>query len=302
MEEKLFEIWNFIKKYLKIRSRSHLVNGFRRRFDKLLFRKKFGNAEIAHIIRSLGITKGSNVFVHSSWDEFYNYSGTPKDFIDAILNEIGEEGTLLMPAYPLTQMTDDMIFDIKRTPTGAGLIAEVFRRYPGVKRSINTHSVCALGPLSDYLLDEHRFSSTCWDQKSPYYKISLTETVILSFGLGKSYFPTSYHCTESMLKDEVPYFGQFFTKKIKNKFRLEDKSLIEVESYTADDGFLRRFTNRSVNRIVGNYFDKTKYKKLRLSNLVITMYDASYLINRMIELGRAGKTIFTRPRPGNYFK
>lgn len=268
----------------------------------MCFRNKFGNDEIAEVLKSLGVRKGSNVFVHSSWDEFYNYTGTPKDFIDTILNEIGAEGTLLMPAYPLTQITDDEIFDVKRTLTGAGLIAEIFRRYPGVKRSVNTHSVCAIGPLCNYLLNEHRFSTTCWDERSPYYKISLTNTMILSFGLGKSYFPTSYHCVESVLKDNIPYYKQFFTKKITTKFKLEDKSLIEVESYTAADSFIRRFTNRSVNKIVRKYFDKAKYQKLRLSNLIITKYDASYLVTRMIELGKQGKTIFTSPKPGKYFK
>lgn len=290
------KIWNYIKLYFNIRSKSLFINGIKRKFDKIYYKKIYNTVDLIKILKELGLRKGANIFIHSSWDEFYNFKGSPKEFIDAIISEIGENGTLLMPAYPLSPLNNNHIIDIKRTPTGAGLIAEYFRRYPGVKRSINIHSVCAYGPMANYFLDEHQFSNTCWDENSPYYKISLTNTLIFSFGLSNSYLPTSYHCSESILREKTPYFKQFFTKKINTRFKLDDNRIIEIESLTSDDDFERIYTKRTVNRTIKRYFDKSKYMKTRISNLTISLYDANYLVNRMIELAKHGKTIYIKPK------
>ncbi len=97
-----------------------------------------------------------------------------------------------MPAYPLLR-NENSIFDVRNTPTGAGLIAEEFRHYPGVKRSLNRqHSVCALGPMSDFLLGEHHLSKTCWDEKSPYYKLGEINAIVFTLGLGKVFVGLCY--------------------------------------------------------------------------------------------------------------
>jgi len=252
-------------------------------------------------MRSMGLKKGSNVFIHSSWDEFYNYTGTVDEFIGAILGEIGKNGTLAMPAYPLLRKPGS-VFDMERTPTGAGLIAETFRKYQGVKRSINRHSVCALGPMSDYLLEEHQFSVTCWDDKSPYYKLSKINAIVFSLGLGKYFVGTMMHCADSILRADVPYFSQFFGKEVVYKFRLSDQSVIERVCLITPDEFVCCFTNHSHSRVIRRYFDKTKYHKAKLSNLNINMYQAEYCVNRIIELGRRGITVYLKPDPREYFK
>jgi aminoglycoside 3-N-acetyltransferase len=252
------------------------------------------------VLKSMGLKAGTNVFIHSSWDEFYNYTGTIDDFLEAMLSEIGVGGTLAMPAYPLLRRPES-IFDIARTPTGAGLLAETFRNYPGVKRSVNMHSVCAVGPMSDYLLDEHRWSITCWDEKSPYYKLSKINAIIFCFGLGRYFVGTAMHCADSVLRQEVPYFTQFFKKQVTLKYRLQNQSVIEQVCLTGSDDFKYYFTNRSHNRLVSRYFDKNRYRKTRLSNLTINMYDAEYIINRTIELGRQGITVYLKPDPKKYF-
>lgn len=48
----------------------------------------------------MGMKNGSNIFIHSTWDEMYNYNGSEENLIDAILEVIGPEGTLIMPACP----------------------------------------------------------------------------------------------------------------------------------------------------------------------------------------------------------
>tara|TARA_R110002073_G_scaffold322276_2_gene498824 strand:+ start:6793 stop:7695 length:903 start_codon:yes stop_codon:yes gene_type:complete len=295
------KIWNIIKKRFKIRSRVLLIKKYRTKLGKIIYKKSFNTKELIDFMKGMGLREGSNVFIHSSWNEFYNYRGTINEFIEAVLSEIGKDGTLAMPAFPYLR-NKKSIFNIKRTPTLAGLIAEEFRKYPGVKRSVSMHSVCALGPMADFLTNEHQFSKTYFDEKSPYYKLSKINALVFTFGLGKYFVGTIMHCADSILSKDYPYFRQFFQKKTTNKYQLQDKSFIEQECFIPSDDFSYFFTNRSHNRVIRNYFDSSKYKRLKLSNLSINCYDANYFINKAIELGKKGIVVYTRPNPKKYFK
>lgn len=295
------KIWNWIKKRYKIRSIDSVVKKYSIIIGKKFYKKKYDTKELIDFMKDMGLKEGSNIFIHSSWGEFYNYNGTTKEFIQAVLNVIGKKGTLAMPAFPFLR-NKNSVFNIKRTPTLAGLIAEEFRNYPGVKRSINMHSVCALGPMADFLISEHQFSNTSFDEKSPYYKLSKINAIVFTFGLGKYFVGTIMHCADSVLSKDFPYFSQFFQKKTTYKYQLEDKSFLEQECLTNSDDFSYSFTNKSHNRVIRNYFDSSKYKRLKLSNLSINCYDANYFINRAIELGKKGIVVYTRPNPKEYFK
>jgi aminoglycoside N3'-acetyltransferase len=294
------DVWNWIKKKYRIRSKELFINKYKRKIERRIYKKKYDTSELMNVMNSMGLKKGTNVFIHSSWDEFYNYTGTVDDFIEAILAEIGASGTLAMPAYPLLRKPES-IFDIEKTPTGAGLIAETFRKYPGVKRSINMHSVCALGPMSDFLLNEHQYSVTSWDENSPYYKLSKINAKIFAFGLGRYFVGTTMHCADSVLREEVPYFSQFFQKQATYRYRLSDQSIIDRVCLTYSDDFRYYFTNRSHHRVISRYFDKKQYRKTKLSNLTINMYNAEYFINRIIELGRQGVTVYLKPDPNIFY-
>jgi len=289
------KIWKWIKRKAKIhRSWVQFKAVQRRKIERRFYKYHYSTQDIISLMKSMGLKKGATVFVQSSWDEFFNYTGTINEFIDAILAEIGTDGTLAMPALPLLRKPDS-IFRLKRTPTDAGMIAEAFRNYPGVKRSANRHSVCALGPKSDYLLNEHQYSVTCWDKKSPYYKLAEIDALVFLFGVD-FIIGTMIHCVESVLKDELPYFARFFIKKAILKIELEDKTIYSQESYTSEEGFPRYITKSSKRKFI-KHFDKSKFAKTKLSNLFVQMYDANYFINRAIELGREGVVIFERPVP-----
>jgi aminoglycoside 3-N-acetyltransferase len=97
---------------------------------------RYGEAELRAVLKEVGVPAGATLFLHSAWDEFYNFSGTPVDLVRVLQRHVGPEGTIVMPAYPL-RVSPDTVFDVRRTPTGAGLVPEMFRRMPGVRRSIN---------------------------------------------------------------------------------------------------------------------------------------------------------------------
>jgi len=296
MKRKIFDL---LRNKLKVRSLTHLRNKYKRKFDKKVYRKKITSEELADKFRKMGVQKGNVVFIHSSWDEFYNYDGTPETFIDMLLDLIGEEGTLLMPSYPLIRKKGGT-FSIKTTPTLAGLLPEVFRNYKKIERSLDYHSVAAFGKLARYITESHVYSESSWDENSPYYKLAEVKAKVFSLGLGKHHVGTIMHCADSILRKEYEYFDLFFKKNAKINIKKENGEIITKTYLTKEDDFYYNFTEKSHWGVVKKYFDSGKYKIDKLSNLDITMFDAEYVIHRAIELGRKGIVVYTDPDPKKY--
>lgn len=270
------------------------------RTGRVFYRRKYTADDLVAVMKQMGMTRGSLVCIHASMKQFYNYVGTPDDLIDAILSVIGEEGTLVMPAYPVDVRACEenrCVFDIRNTPTGGGLLAETFRLRLGVKRSINVrHSACAYGPLADYLLSEHYLSETVWDERSPYYRMCEKGALIFSLGLPYSFIGTFDHCVESLLRREYPYYAQFFTPD-KHEFHYIDVNGA-LSSYMAFG--VARIDRRTHESRVFSHFDKRFFQTRYLSNLRIRVCYGDYCLKRMLELGRRGITIYYVPSPNKY--
>ena len=250
----------------------------------------FGEAELLAALERVDVHPGTTVFLHSAWDEFYNFAGTPPDVVRLLQRHLGPTGTLVMPAYPLRTRPDD-VFDVRRTPTGAGLIPEMFRRMPGVRRSINlVHSVTAGGPNAEFLVRDHHRSETPWDQHSPYARLADVDAIALCLGLPRSFgFATAQHCPESLLFHEVPYFRRVFSEPITYRYRDEQGS----EGTHA----IRRRIGRCRIARVRRYIDPAQVRVTRVSNLRVQAVDVRYLVRRLVELARQGITQYYWPIP-----
>jgi aminoglycoside 3-N-acetyltransferase len=271
------------------------------RLGRFFYKKTYDSKDIINLMIKMGMKKGSNVFIHSSWNELYNYTGTIKEIIDGVLNVIGSQGTLAMPCFPL--LRKGKTFNVKKSVTGAGLIAEEFRQYPGVRRSINVqHSVCALGPQTNFLLSEHHLGETCWDEKSPYYRISQINTLVFSIGLPRYYVGTMVHCVISVLCNDIPYFRDFFTSKHLIYYYIDvdgvEKTYTQLEKSTK--GKAKRNKYGYMKKLVKKYLSKDDYKLGRISNLNISMFKANKVVPLMIDLGRKGIILYKSPSPKGY--
>lgn len=258
------------------------------------FFPSYNTEQLINELKKCGVSTGSNVFIQSAWGAFNKYTGTVHEFIQALLETIGPEGTLGMPAFPRNRYET---FDVRNTPSAAGYLTEVFRKYPGVKRSLNSqHSVCAIGPNADHLLNEHHISESCWDERSPYYKMTQINTCILILGLApKKVMPTIWHCVDSLLKDSYPYFGQLLSKKILVQYIDYNGQLIEHQYFTKPDDLKVKSKDRA--SFLETYFDRNSYIHSKLSNLIIRSYDSTYTLNRMVELGKKGIAWYEEPDP-----
>jgi len=300
------QITNAIKKVFGISDWSLFSKNLHKKIGKIIYKKKYTANDLLQVMIKMGMQPGDVVYIHSSMKEFYNYQGTAEELINVILDYLGPEGTLVMPAYPpnffsisktcLTEnyhgLQDEVKFDVKTTPTGAGYLAEVFRKMPGVKRSINLqHSACAIGKYADYLLSEHQFSKTCWDEKSPYYKLTLLDAKVFSFGL--PYFvSTVIHCTDSLLYGKYEFFDYFFRRSITYNYRDENGD-IGTHTMRTQDSMKRRNKKKMVKR----YFAKDQFLKTNISNLRIELVYAKYTHERFMELAQQGIVMYSQPDP-----
>ena len=106
------------------------------------------------------------------------YQGDARSLLELMLRIAGSERTLAMPAFffgtfpelfDLAYYRKYPRFDVRRTPSQMGLVTELFRRTPGVTRSLHpTHSICALGPLANELCATHHLSPWRFGELSPF--------------------------------------------------------------------------------------------------------------------------------------
>ena len=98
--------------------------------------------------KDLGLTKGDVVLLHSSILSF-NDSIDPQIIIDAILNVLSTEGTLIVPTYNW-DFCKGKSFDIQNTRSKCGVISEIVRNNPDSTRVLHpiySHSV--IGKLKE---------------------------------------------------------------------------------------------------------------------------------------------------------
>jgi aminoglycoside 3-N-acetyltransferase len=155
-------------------------------------------------LHTAGIRMGGTLLVHASFKSIGPVPGGVETVIDGLQAALGPEGTLLMPALSYENVLPERpVFDLKSTPSCVGIIPETFRLRAGTKRSMHpTHSVSAVGPLSDALLSLHILDSTPCGENSPFTRLPYFNGQILMIGCGL--LPnTSMHSIEEIA--QVPY-------------------------------------------------------------------------------------------------
>lgn len=119
-------------------------------------------------LRQLGVEPGMVLMVHSALAAFGEVDGGADTVIDALLEALGPDGTLMMPA-----MGGAPIFDVDETRSHVGEITDRFWRRPRVTRSIHpTHSVAGVGPLVNRILAGHLEQRTAIGPDSPWGRIA----------------------------------------------------------------------------------------------------------------------------------
>ena len=133
--------------------------------------------------KALGIKPGMSLLTHSSLRRVGPVEGGADTVIDALLEVLGPEGTLMMSTVGGNVNPDQPVFDVQNTPCTVGTLANVFRKREGVIRSLHpVHSICALGPKAKFFTEGHIDINTPWSPDSPYGKLMRNGGHILFLG------------------------------------------------------------------------------------------------------------------------
>jgi aminoglycoside 3-N-acetyltransferase len=151
------------------------------------FTKSITKKNILTGLTSIGVKNGDILLVHSALSKIGYVDGGADAVIDALLEAVGEEGTVLVPT--LTGSADlsasnPPVFDVAKTPCWTGIIPETFRRRPEAIRSLHpTHSVSAIGKKAREITKNHENCLTPCGRGSPYDKLAEWGGYVLLVGV-----------------------------------------------------------------------------------------------------------------------
>ena len=158
---------------------------------------------LAEQFAACGLAAGQTVLVHTRMSALGWVAGGAVAVIQALLRVLTPSGTLMMPAFspdntnPANWLNPPVpehwwqvirdntpVYDSRITPTrGIGVVAEMFRTYPGVIRGNHPYvSFAAIGPNAQYLVENHTSLERPMDDDSPIGKLYALDGYVFLLG------------------------------------------------------------------------------------------------------------------------
>ena len=136
-------------------------------------------------LTKIGVTRGDHLAVTLSLNAIGHVVGGPETLIDALVETVGPEGTVMMNTYtrtfPIYAIDEEFVFDSERTVCWTGIVPETLRKRKNAIRSNNpVCSVVAIGKKAEYLTRDHLNSSL----HVPYERLAKINGKYLAIGLG----------------------------------------------------------------------------------------------------------------------
>ena len=159
--------------------------------------------EIYRGLWDTGLHEGDVVLVHSAMRTLGRVQGGADTVVSALLDVIGERGTLVVPTFTfIHEVEDDPIIDPRNDRSEMGAITEAARTHPRALRSTAfRHSFAAIGRRAEVLAGVDPALSV-FDLRSAFGVMLALNTQVLMLGMTYGSC-TSFHFAEWLC--EVPY-------------------------------------------------------------------------------------------------
>jgi aminoglycoside 3-N-acetyltransferase len=157
--------------------------------------------------RSLGVTGGDTLLVHSSYKSFGEVDGGPATVNRALEAALGAEGTLIMPTFNF-DFNKGSPWDVRTTPSKMGVLTELVRTDPRAKRVFHPfYSFAILGKHAE-MLGSLRYKSA-YERNSVFGKLRDLNGKIMVIGLSYTNSMTFFHHIEQIEGVDYRFLKQF---------------------------------------------------------------------------------------------
>jgi aminoglycoside 3-N-acetyltransferase len=172
-------------------------------------------ADLAEGFRRVGVQRGDILYCHSSLSRFGYVEGGADAVVDALLEVVGSDGTVAMPAGTYSLGKDGTVFDVRNSPSELGAITEALRNRTTYRSHHLTDSVCALGRFAKELTATH--SVTPCGAESPFRKFIELDAQILLLGVPHNN-NTTFEAIEEWLAPEYVRFREIQNASIIDEY------------------------------------------------------------------------------------
>ncbi len=157
--------------------------------------------------QAIGLRSGDTLLLHSAYKSFGGVEGGPQTVIDALLQVLGADGTLIMPTFNFDFCKGEP-WDVRNTPSQMGAMTNMVREHPQAKRVFHPiYSFAVLGKHADFLSEGPYKSS--YGPNSLFAKLRQIDGKIMVVGLRYTDSMTFFHHVEEMEGVDYRYMKAF---------------------------------------------------------------------------------------------
>lgn len=158
-------------------------------------------------LSGLGLEPGDHVLVHSAYKSLGPVEGGPQTVIDALLDVLGESGTLIAPTFNFAFCGGEP-FDARSTPSKMGVLTELVRQDPRARRVEHPiYSFAVIGAKADEAAAIDDPSS--YGPGSIFGKLREWNGKIMIIGLSYNDSMTFFHHVEELEGCDYRYMKEF---------------------------------------------------------------------------------------------
>jgi aminoglycoside 3-N-acetyltransferase len=256
----------------------------------------FNGQDFRRALKRVGVRPGDVLMVHSSFDRFEGFLGTPTEAIQILQESVSPDGTVMMPTMPFSGSAHDWvqsgrIMDVRRTPSRMGLLTELFRRSQGVVRTVHpTHPVAIWGAKALELSRDAHQSTTPCGRPSPFARLLEVGGKSLLLGTNIEAL-TFFHSVEEILEPDMP-FSPFTNETFDLQTRDDQGSMVLSRLRLFD----RHYSScRRVAILVPELKRRGEWHEVRIGRLSILLLSAAGVLGACRSLASRGVYCYSRP-------